>query len=268
MTDKAPEDVTRFLMFRSVLRAAKWFAADDEVRPALNYVRIMSLNATKLRVTATNGFILFDCECDTDIQGTMLNKDGIFIPAKSIPSAFKSKKGAEIRDWVAVRDDGSIVVDCRSESPIKLGDLDRYPDVDTVLKPAIRNAKRTMEYGEKIRNVDPEMRVYEVGFSVGQLYKVASGLRDFQSEGDRHTGGSLFRDTKRDRPTLIESWNSASTKANILLMPFHYHANLRKGDIVPESYPSYEEEVRLNPVSNLGNQIETTTQEAANDTSD
>ena len=62
MTDKAPEDVTRFLMFRSVLRAARWFAADDECRPALTYVRIMSLNATKLRVTATNGFILFDCE--------------------------------------------------------------------------------------------------------------------------------------------------------------------------------------------------------------
>ena len=252
MTDKAPEDVTRFLMFRSVLRAAKWFAADDEGRPALNYVRIMSLNATKLRVTATNGFILFDCEFITDIQGTMLNKDGIFIHAKSIPSAFKSKKGAETRDWVAVRDDGSIVVDCRSESPIKLGELDQYPDVDTVLKPAIRNADDTMEYGGKIRNVDPEMRVYEVGFSVGQLYKVASGLKDFHAEGDKHDGGSIFRDTKRDRATLIESWNSASTKANILLMPFHYHENLRKGSIVPKSYPSYEEEVRLNPVSSSG----------------
>ena len=267
MTDKAPEDVTRFLMFRSVLRAARWFAADDEDRPALTWVRIMSLNATKLRVTATNGFILFDCECETVIHGPMFDKGEIFFPSKNIPSVFKTKKGAEIQDWVTVRDDGSAIVDGHLDSPINLGGLDKYPDVDTVLEPAIRNAKDAMEYGGKIRNSEPEMRVFEVGFGVGQLYKVVSGLKDFQSEGDKHDGGSIFRDTKRDRPTLIESWNSASTKANILLMPFHYHENLRKGNIVPKSYPAYEEEVRIkdNAVSKLV--ASQNTQEAANDTS-
>ena len=173
-------------------------------------------------------------------------KERYFSPPKAFQSVFKTKKGAEIQDWVTVRDDGSAIVDGHLDSPVKLGDLDKYPDVDTVLKPAIRNANETMEYGGKIRNSEPEMRVFEVGFGVGQLYKVVSGLKDFQSEGDKHDGGSIFRDTKRDRPTLIESWNSASTKANILLMPFHYHENLRKGNIVPESYPSYEEEVRIN----------------------